>query len=419
MKLFRLLGNLNLAIILLLLIAFFSIIGTILEQNQPSDFYQLNYPINFPFFNWKILLFFGLDHIYSSWWFFFLLVFFGSSLISCTFVRQIPILKVGQRWFFYKDLKQFQRFSFTKTFSPSKYYSLIFDLNQVNYSILQQGKRVYANKGLLGRVSPIIVHFSLLLILMGSLIGSVFGFVDQELIPKGEVFHFQNTIENGVFSYVPQDVVVRINNFWFKYKVNENRVDQFYSDISILNSFGDELSTKVIYVNQPLVYKQLTLYQTDWSISALRLKINNSIQLPFKNVLLPNGNKVWFTTCRIGLNSDSIFSFTFQNLDNELSYYNSDGILLGQVKIGDTFSLNNTQVEFFDLVDSTGLQIKSDPGIIFVYIGFTLLIISIFISYISHSQVWVLKTFSNIYITGITNRSQVFFERELIDLLDK
>ena len=105
MKLFRLLGNLNLAIILLLLIAFFSIIGTILEQNQPSDFYQLNYPINFPFFNWKILLFFGLDHIYSSWWFFFLLVFFGSSLISCTFVRQIPILKVGQRWFFYKDLK--------------------------------------------------------------------------------------------------------------------------------------------------------------------------------------------------------------------------------------------------------------------------------------------------------------------------
>ena len=106
-------------------------------------------------------------------------------------------------------------------------------------------------------------------------------------------------------------------------------------------------------------------------------------------------------------------------MDNELSYYNSDGILLGQVKIGDTFSLNNTQVEFFDLVDSTGLQIKSDPGIIFVYIGFTLLIISIFISYISHSQVWVLKTFSNIYLTGITNRSQVFFERELIDLLDK
>ena len=55
--LFRYFAKLNLAIILLLLIAGFSILGTIIEQNQTIEYYKLNYSesIN-PFdLNWKII----------------------------------------------------------------------------------------------------------------------------------------------------------------------------------------------------------------------------------------------------------------------------------------------------------------------------------------------------------------------------
>lgn len=40
-----------------------------------------------------------------------------------------------------------------------------------------------------------------------------------------------------------------------------------------------------------------------------------------------------------------------------------------------------------EIVGSTGLEIKSDPGVPLVYAGFGALMITTLISYISHSQV--------------------------------
>lgn len=56
------------------------------------------------------------------------------------------------------------------------------------------------------------------------------------------------------------------------------------------------------------------------------------------------------------------------------------------------FSLLLLQVEGLDIVvegivGSTGLELKSDPGVPLVYAGFGALMITTLISYISHSQV--------------------------------
>lgn len=40
-----------------------------------------------------------------------------------------------------------------------------------------------------------------------------------------------------------------------------------------------------------------------------------------------------------------------------------------------------------DIVGSTGLELKSDPGVPLVYAGFGALMITTLVSYISHSQV--------------------------------
>ena len=66
------LGNLQFAIVLLLLIAAFSSLGTFIEQGKDSSFYELNYPDLKPFFGFisaKVILFLGLDHVYTTWWF--------------------------------------------------------------------------------------------------------------------------------------------------------------------------------------------------------------------------------------------------------------------------------------------------------------------------------------------------------------
>ena len=147
--------------------------------------------------------------------------------------------------------------------------------------INQQKNVFYAYKGLIGRIAPILVHISLLIILSGTLIASIGGFTSQELIPKTENFRTQNILNTNILTYLPK-ISARVNDFWIIYKKN-GIVDQFYSDISIIDNFGTELKRKTISVNNPLKYANISYYQTDWNILGVRIKIDNKTvyQVPY------------------------------------------------------------------------------------------------------------------------------------------
>src|SRR5512147_215718 len=111
-SLIKTVADLRLAIVLLLAIAIFSISGTVIEQGETLSFYQENYPESpalFGFLTWKVILGWGLNHVYSTWWFLSLLVLFGTSLTACTFTRQFPALKAARRWQFYGKARQFNK----------------------------------------------------------------------------------------------------------------------------------------------------------------------------------------------------------------------------------------------------------------------------------------------------------------------
>jgi cytochrome c biogenesis protein len=81
--------------------------------------------------------------------------------------------------------------------------------------------------------------------------------------------------------------------------------------------------------------------------------------------------------------------------------------------------VNGVTLKIVDVIGSTGLQIKADPGIPLVYTGFGLLMLSVIMSYFSHSQIWALQKGDSFYVGGRTNRAQVAFEREVIEILDQ
>ena len=54
------------------------------------------------------------------------------------------------------------------------------------------------------RIAPIFVHFSMILVLTGTIVGSLFGFKAQEIIPKTENFHIQNILSNGPLTVIPK-----------------------------------------------------------------------------------------------------------------------------------------------------------------------------------------------------------------------
>ena len=85
----------------------------------------------------------------------------------------------------------------------------------------------------------------MILILVGTIIGSLFGFKAQEMIPKTETFHIQNILNNGQLTIIPK-ISARINDFWITY-TKQKTISQFYSDISILNNQGNEIDRKTSF----------------------------------------------------------------------------------------------------------------------------------------------------------------------------
>src|SRR5210317_2530077 len=272
-KVFRLLADLRFSIFLLLLISFASILGTIIEQDQSIEIYKINYPLTNPIFGFLTcdrILQFELDHVYKSWWFFLLIFLFGLTLILCSFLQQLPSLKIARRCQFFRTTNQFYRLKISTILNNFSFNKILSRIKKNKYLIFQQKNIIYCYKGLIGRIAPIIVHFSMILILLGTIISSLFGFKAQEIIPKTETFHIQNILNNGQLTFIPK-VSVRINDFWITY-TKQTTITQFYSNISILNKNGNEIEQKTIFVNSTAKYNGIDYYQTDWKIIGLRIR---------------------------------------------------------------------------------------------------------------------------------------------------
>jgi cytochrome c biogenesis protein len=419
------LANLKVAIVLLILIAVFSSTGTVIEQGQSLPFYQANYPESpalFGFITWKFILGFGFDHVYHTWWFLGLLVWFGASLAACTFSRQFPALKAARSWKFYTQPRQFQKLAWSVELDRGSLGSLRGYLNQRGYRIFEQDNGLYARKGIVGRIGPIVVHASMLIILAGAMWGTQTGFMAQEMVPSGQTFHIENVVDAGPWSKgkVPQDWGVKVNRFWIEY-TPQGQIDQFYSDLSVVDNDGDELDRQTIFVNQPLRHDGITFYQADWGIAAVRVRVNNSpiFELPMASLQGTTGSKLWGTWVPTKPDMSEGITLITKDLQGTLVLYGMDGSPLGTVRTGMGVEVNGVTLSVLDLVGSTGLQIKLDPGIPIVYTGFALLMISVLMSYVSHSQVWALEMDDRFYLGGRTNRAQVTFERELFAILEQ
>lgn len=417
-NIFRAVADLRFAIFILLVISLLSIIGTIIEQDQSIEIYKINYPITNPvfgFLTWDKIINLGLDHVYKTWWFFTLIFLFGLSLVSCTFLQQLPSLKVARRCQFFRKPGQFFRLKLSTTLTNFSFNKILLKIKDSQYSIFQQKNIIYCYKGLIGRIAPIIVHFSMIVILLGTIFGSLFGFKAQEIVPKTENFHIQNILNNGQLTIIP-NTSARINDFWITY--NKNRlISQFYSDISILDNQGNETNRKTIAVNYPLVHNNIYYYQTDWNLIGLRFQTltNEIIEYPLLN-LKNDQSKVWITWIATNKSLNEGIIGLIDNLEGYCSIYTQAGTFLGNIEVNETFYLKQP-LTLLEILSSTGLQIKSDPGIPLIYSGFLLLMLSTLLSYISYSQIWIIQKDQKLFIGGTTNRDLFNFELEFFKFI--
>ena len=433
-KSLKILTGVKFAIFILTLIALASSLGSFLEQEESLNFYQENYPLEKPIFGfitWKIIILLGLDHVYKTWWFFFLLFFLVFSLISCTLTRQFPLFSNSKDYFFRQKKQSFLDLPFSIQIKNISYLkeNILCKIQELNFYIYQNGNFIYGYKGLIGRISPIFVHFSLILILFGSFLSAFNNFKAQEILPKGEIFHIQNPIQIGWFTSIPT-LTTRVNDFWVEYE--NNRIHQFYTNLSILDNFGNEIKEQTISVNNPLRFENIDFYQSDWNLLGIRFQELEKTKLNEQNIIyeipffaLEKTSKSWITWI---LNSEKNFTLVFDQLQNTFLVYDQFGNFLNFQNIGD---LINSNFFVIDIFPSTGLQIKYDPNISIIYLGFGLLMITSSLSYLPYTQMWVFTESSfkntgkksqsekrkNCWLGGSTNRGKINLEIEFENLI--
>jgi len=220
-----------------------------------------------------------------------------------------------------------------------------------------------------------------------------------------------NLVNYGRLSQIPQTLSWRINDFWITY-AQGSKTNQFYSDLSLVDSNGIELKRKTIFVNEPLVYKGVTIYQTDWEILGLKLQLNNGklFQIPLKKSNI-EGKSFWVGSIKF---NDNKIILVVNDLIGSVSVYDEKGASLGQTKVGSKIQVNETDfLKVTDFVNGTGLQIKEDPSLKTVYLAFFFLMLSGYVSFLSYGQIWGIEDNNKYIIGGKANRAVLNFQENL------
>jgi len=411
------LSSLKVAILLLLLIAISCAAGTLIPQQESDLFYYETFNLR-PFLgiiNGKILLLFELNHIYTSFWFLFLLSWLGLALAVCSFRRQLPILKSALNWIDYKSPRQIAKLSISQTIVTNNYSESLekikLNLKKQGWNIKETDGRIAARQGVIGRLGPILIHLGMILLMIGATYGSLNGkTIEKFLAPGRSIDLLNNNEEKGL--------TIELKKFKIE-RDPQGRAEQYRSIVNVIEPNGNNQS-KEISVNYPLRYKGLTLYQADWALAAITIQIGNSPKLQVPIEPIPQlGEQVWGTIIPTNKDGKDPILVTVDSELGPVNIYDSDGKLLTTISTNEEEKVKEALIKIINIIPSSGLLLKHDPGVPLVYSSFAIILIGGSLSIISTKKIWVLyeKEKSLIYIGGLSNRNLSGLSKELPKLI--
>ncbi|MCD6581149.1 MAG: cytochrome c biogenesis protein ResB [Desulfuromusa sp.] len=429
--------SLKLAIILVLLLALTSIIGTIILQNGSAADYIREYGQS----NYELFKKLQFIDMYHSTWFIALLALFSVNLICCS-IKNFPRV-----WKFLREPTLVASSGIFKGSANRAEFSCKSSKEQVAEQIATLLKKEFAKttltekdeklylftqKGIYSRFGAYITHLSILIIMAGAVIGNVWGYKAFVNIVEGSSID-QVRSRNGT-EPIDLGFTVRCDDFDVSYYPNSNRPKDYNSDLVILEN-GQEVVRKRIEVNDPLTYKGIKFYQSSYGSAGnafFKVKVTENKTgevIEFKahqgrHVQLPGGYSFAVTNFT---ENDRNFGPAMQLHVNTPDGKHGAPLVVWQnhpqldVKRGGLFSF---ALLGFEQPQYTGLQVAKDPGVNIVWAGCFLIVFgSLTAFFFSHKRIWVCleddgkKT--KVLIAGNTHRNQPGFSLVFDDLLQK
>lgn len=446
-------SSMKTAIVLVLLVALGSVIGTIIPQGGPPEMYIQNYGQA----KASLALRFSLDDVFHSSWYAFLLTLICINLTVCSINR----FKLAWRRAFQPKLTARSEQILNMQVSEKLALKVPIEdveckavsaLEEAGYGVTaveEEGDRcVYATKGRMAIWAPYLTHLSLLVIFAGYILGNGMGFEGFTYIPEG----------SQTATYYPKaseqernlGFEVKLLDFTIEYDADHNAT-AYKSRLQVYDK-GKKVAEKTIDVNHPLSYRGITFYQESCGIEGLILKITNPdggvARVPIRmqtqmgdhgNVYIPElvpvdvktGGKTW-TFCVHGFIPDFVppeHSVTDLPINPAAKVFVNERLAedgtewheVGWISAGSPGKYKGHKVELEQVIDYTGLQVASNPALPVVYMGFAIMLIGVFASfYIHHRVIRVRVSASDRILTigGSSRADASIMERDIARVRD-
>ena len=425
-RLVALISDLRLAIVLLLVIAIASGVGTAIPQRETAEFYHRLYDPQ-PWLGLlpgEGVLALQLDHIYSSGWFLGLLAWLALALLLCSWRRQWPALRASLRWIDYRKPRQLSKLSLAESLATYQPAASLEKLGQLlegkGWQIRRQGDRLAARKGLLGKVGPLVVHAGMVVLMLGAAWGAVAGQRAEQYLAPGRSLELMDSRGSS-------KLTLALDNFSIQ-RDPAGRPEQFTSQLRILEgdgSGGSLLKQAEISVNHPLRFQGVTLYQADWALAAISLQLGRSplLQLPLQS--FPQlGEQVWGLVLPTRPDGSEPVLLSLGSEQGPVEVYGADGSPLGQISPGgEALEVKGLPIRVASVLPASGILLKRDPGVPLVYAGFAIALAGGGLSLVATRQLWAIAEEGpgpgQLHVAGLCNRNLTGFAAELPQLLSQ
>lgn len=444
-KLWYFFNSLKLTLFVLITLAVVSIFGTIVEQNQPIEAYLQRYGEKWT----KVIVYTHTYDLFHSYWFLALLVALALNIIVCTFERFPPkwksLLDHKPAKF---DPKLIERFSNHQTLSLNAGAEAVKErlekaFKKKKFGYITQGSKgehhFYAWKGRIGRLGSDFTHISLLLILLGAIIGTFYGYKDFRVVYLNDMM----TVPNEQFK-------LRLDKFWIDY-YESGQIRQYNSLLTVIED-GKEVMQKQIWVNEPLFYKGVRFYQSSYGMAWNRVEeAGIAIKKKGKEGVGEPVIVKWESTEKM---PESRYSVKLVGYAADFAYDEKTGTVFSQspeannpavkLEVYEGDKLVSTPWIFLkypgifpaipnsdeDLVltgfrgtQYSGISVNKDPGTNVVWAGTLVMGFGFILAFfVYHRRVWVhireTGKSTEVKIGGMINKNNFVFEKEINDIVE-
>jgi cytochrome c biogenesis protein len=465
----RQLTSMRTALILLLLLALAAIPGSLIPQNAQNpmavtDYFEKNRTLAIWFDR------FSLFDVYSSPWFSAIYILLFISLIGCVLPRSVEHFQAARALppktpMNLVRMEHFQSWSANgNELEEAKSW-----LKAKRFRVLVSEDSISAEKGYSRETGNLLFHTSLILILIGVLIGGLFGVRGSAILTQGERFVNNATSYDTIsFGKITSEnslppFSIKVDKFVAKYNTLTSAPEDYTLYVTTIAEPGATPKKQVVKVNSPLTFGSTRVYlqANGYSpIVTVQDKIGNITfqgPVPFLpqdgnlrsigSIKVPDGDpqlgfvSSFLPTYARGADKSAISVFP-ELLDPRLlfsiwqgdlgldtgipqSVYRIDTsemkqIALDSLKPGEFLKFSEGTISFEEVLPWVNLQIVSDPGKSYSLIGGIVAILGLLASlFTRRRRIWIRVSEGEVQVAGLAKNSAPGLEIEISEFVTK